>query len=307
MFAMFGSNYMSALFAFSGGFANFPIPPAPYILLYLATVVVLVPFGVALTLLKIPGQRSILLSLWLLGLIYVSAALGRCDLGHVVFNGVILFILGFSFCGLFSPRLAPAYMVAFAIFVAAAFHVGDVFLYRGDMKRGTYYAAKKLLPAETFRAIVTRFHIGSGTTTTAEADQEESPDFSLLESARGVATPLATDKRVDAYLFSHKKFVLDYFTWMARVSDPEAMNVKLQTLRTSPYVLADLKNCCDEDNREWVEKVLLFPLRYRVRNQRYSEEGAVRAFIQANFDQVGSISRYGLYRNRSIPAESNRH
>jgi hypothetical protein len=89
------AGYFQTFSSFSQGANNFPIVPAPHILLYLTTVVFFVPGLLAAPLVRNDSNSSLLCGLGLLSLGLMPGALGRCDPHHVIFYGLGLFVLAF--------------------------------------------------------------------------------------------------------------------------------------------------------------------------------------------------------------------
>jgi hypothetical protein len=268
MLGIFGLNYISAMLDFSAGMANFLIVPAPYILLFLLTLLCIVAVGLATVVRDDCEGTPLLLSLAVMGLVYVNAALGRCDPGHVLWNGICIFILGFALMAKYYTEWMYPYLAAFALLYVVGLHVG--------VER-TYSSQFDLLGA---------------------ADSAEY-EFSLarLESIDTVAAPLMLDKRTQAYLSTHGKLARDPFVLMTYVFDPKSLDIKLRALAASPYVLADLDDCCNEDSRKLVETIMLFPLRYQPRNEPFSPGKRLRSFVETNFEKVDEVGPYNLYRN----------
>jgi len=96
---LYGGGYFSMLLLFGGGAFNFPIFPAPYLLLFLGCVFYLLPAIGARALeghgIETPLFASLLLALGL----FIPSALGRCDPGHVFWNGLGILLLAAASLG----------------------------------------------------------------------------------------------------------------------------------------------------------------------------------------------------------------
>ncbi|NCY20926.1 hypothetical protein EBX31_03085 [bacterium] len=91
-YAFFGKEYFAIVLSFGGGAYNFPILPAPYILSLLVLSGWILPkiFSAAWP----RGENALLYAALGMGMgLYLPAALGRCDPGHVLRNGAGIFLI----------------------------------------------------------------------------------------------------------------------------------------------------------------------------------------------------------------------
>jgi hypothetical protein len=94
---VFGPQYFDIIRSFGGGAYNFPIVPAPYLLSLLGLSLWILPRIFAASFGR--GEGSPLgLSLVVCAGLALPAALGRCDPGHVLFNGAGVFLLAIAAC-----------------------------------------------------------------------------------------------------------------------------------------------------------------------------------------------------------------
>lgn len=270
--AIFGRNYVAAILDFGSGMGNFLVVPAPYMVFFLITLICLVPVGLAMAARDDSRNAPLLLSFGAMGLAYVAAAMGRCDPGHVLWNGICIFLLGFAFVGKYYRAFQPVYLTAFGLFFVFGLQLGVDLTYMGQLRR------------------LTAQHM----------DSTQNPGIELrrLESVDRVAVPFALDKRTETYLSSHSKFAHDRSVedW---VWDRQGLDKKLEAIAASPYVLADLSQCCFEDPTELVELIMLYPLKYQPRNMPFSTGEHIRSFVDAKFERVDRIGSYTLYRHRA--------
>jgi len=91
-----GPGMFRSIGTFGGGALNFPLLPAPYVLSLLGVALGILP---ALAAAGIHGRNDaspILVSLVVASGLFLPAALGRCDPGHVLLNGLGLLLIGFA-------------------------------------------------------------------------------------------------------------------------------------------------------------------------------------------------------------------
>jgi hypothetical protein len=134
---LFGREYMSAVLDFSSGLGNFLIVPAPYMVFFLITLVCIVPVGVAMAARENPCRIPILFSFLALGLAYVKPALGRCDPGHVLWNGLCIFLLGFSVVARYYSKFQRTYLLCFGLLFVIGHQLGVDLTYRRQLQNLT--------------------------------------------------------------------------------------------------------------------------------------------------------------------------
>ena len=92
---IFGPEYFDIIQSFGGGAYNFPIVPAPYLLSLLGLSLWILPKIFAASFGR--GEGGPLgLSLLVCAGLFLPAALGRCDPGHVLLNGAGVFLLAMA-------------------------------------------------------------------------------------------------------------------------------------------------------------------------------------------------------------------
>jgi hypothetical protein len=298
MWTLFGPDYLTGLLSFAGGFGNFPIIPAPHILLFLLTLTLIVPAGLA-RMLRWNGSRNEMLyaSLAVLGLSYSAPALGRCDPGHVLFNGIVILFLGFVMVERYWKRWMPYYLAAFGLIFALGVHLSVEYSYRGQIKPVLFYAAKRYPAAASLKDFGDRTARLLNKPFTI-ADQEKY-DLLALEKVGRVVTPIQSDKRIDEYLRAHNKFVSEPYVGLIGVSDEKSMKRKLDVLKREQWVLVDLTNCCSEtDTPAFTEELMMCPFPYRRKNEPQIPEADVRSYILSHFTRIADVGPYSLYQKR---------
>ena len=88
-----GMPYLRMLAMFSRGISGFPVEPLPHILLFLFAMVWLVPVSLARFFRLRRPEAPMLAGLFVVSMALVPAAFGRADPGHVLWNGLSLFLL----------------------------------------------------------------------------------------------------------------------------------------------------------------------------------------------------------------------
>ncbi|MEN6558339.1 MAG: hypothetical protein ABFC54_09200 [Thermoguttaceae bacterium] len=99
-----------AMVAFSKGGNTLPLLPGPHILFYLVCLFWIAPIMLKACATRHPQTDTPLWLAWIaMALMCVAPALGRCDFGHVLFNGLGIFLMTFVVLWRYKPRWLPAY------------------------------------------------------------------------------------------------------------------------------------------------------------------------------------------------------
>ncbi len=91
--AAMGKLYLASVAQFAGGTFNLIIEPLPYILIFLAALIWLVPWMLGRLVKQGSPDATAMLSLFVVCMALAPAALGRCDPLHVFFNGADVYLL----------------------------------------------------------------------------------------------------------------------------------------------------------------------------------------------------------------------
>jgi hypothetical protein len=112
-----------AIFIFSKGGGNFPILPSAFILLYVGSLWWLIPRLFRMCTSRQPSQEASLIAAWAVAVVAsIPAALGRCDYGHILCNGIGCFLMIFALTAKDFPRWFYGYAILFVmVFCTVAF------------------------------------------------------------------------------------------------------------------------------------------------------------------------------------------
>ena len=113
---LFSQGYFAGLRAFAGGANNFPVFPNMHnVLLVLAALYVLGNLGIAVVGLPADPRAPFAAAIGTAAAVLLSPALGRCDPGHVLVNGLFLFLCMFAAAAAKGTRWLQAYCVVYAV------------------------------------------------------------------------------------------------------------------------------------------------------------------------------------------------
>jgi hypothetical protein len=262
---------LQTLDSFSKGGNNFPVLPGIHIILYLLSLLWVVPLAAATCATRRTGESTPVLLAWtVLAIATIPAALGRCDFVHVLFNGIGVFLLTMALLARFHPRLFPMYAVLFITLFGIVGRVVNV-----------GFAAAMGQTAPLLRTLV-RVPVA--------ADSEPSPliaDLNLGDYS-AIAIPMGSDCTVRRWLIETGRFVPQSHPDYVNVVSPADLNAKIEGLAKADAVLVP----------DWVPK-----LREKNDEQfRTFREQKMPAYDQACAQTVGLLLLFPIsYQSKYIP------
>lgn len=234
----FIANKMNAFFTLKsmgdGGF-NFPIIPAPHILILFAFTFFCASY-LAFSLTTGSFRSNTVLVLFV-SIPSLAGALGRCDPGHVAFYGIGIFIVGLLYISN-SHRWWKASKAAYILAFIVLTNIGILRLYRPSISRDSAYwlLQSRILPASLVKKIIDKHYGRSAAHQKIEglllqAEQNATSDpASIPHQIQGTAeTPFG-------YFVTYNPTHLDggYYQGTANVFNLKAVQVKLNELAQHP-------------------------------------------------------------------------
>jgi hypothetical protein len=217
------------------GAYNFPVVPAVFILIYLLSLIWIVPLMLGKVVSRQPGADiPLLLGCAVLIVATTPAALGRCDGLHVLLNGVGAFVLAFAGLAKYRPRLFPLYAILFCLVYTLSTRISEVGC------RGKDYPPIRMALA------------GSR----LQPDNTPSPLIGALDLQKfpAIATPFDVDRKTRNYLIETRRLVPQYhldYIFVRDQTDLDRIMKDLQALdkRTAllvPDWILQLKGMSDD-------------------------------------------------------------
>jgi hypothetical protein len=282
--------YYGTLLRFSEGANNWPLLPAPHLLLYILTLFMIVPTLLAASVREratgdIPGA-AICGALGLLCVVMAPGALGRCDPPHVLNYGI-----GASM--LLMIRLANISRPAFAAYVAG--YAGVFIIWMQVVNLQVYYqiSPQVLLSRDGIARVAQRLRTVTGTSHPTMATLSE------LDRYPRLGLPFASfgDPAVETYVLSRRQLEPEYYVSIVGVYNAAALERKLRDVGKAEYLLVPrglatrtLGNPCAgylKNLRAW----FLYPAKLPCRADPLDPRTVLRVFIADHYipvKQVGS-------------------
>jgi hypothetical protein len=222
--------YYETLLRFSEGANNLPLLPVPHLLLYIATLFMVVPPLLVVSLRKQPAgdlpAAAICGALGLLCLAMAPGALGRCDPPHV-----LLFGMGASM--LLMIRLANISRGAFVVYVIAYASVFIVLMQVINLQVFYRLPPRALLSSRAIANIAQKLRTVKGTS------HPSMDTLSKLDSYPRLGLPFASfgDPAVERYVLSRHQLEPEYYVSIVGVYTPAALERKLRDVGKMEYLL----------------------------------------------------------------------
>jgi hypothetical protein len=287
------AEYYGSLLRFAEGANNLPILPAAHVLVYLVTLVLVVPPLLAAGLRGRTSDAPLLGALGALCVVMMPGALGRCDPPHVMFYGLVASLL-------LMARLANVRRAAFVGFSAAyaAVFIGAMGIVLLDAFFGVKPKSLILHPVRAASTVVANVR--------ADLTPRDRSYLAQLDGYSRIGVPFATyggDHAAEAYLFEVGRLAPEYYVASVGVYTGEALERKLQDVGRHEYLLVrqELMNTDAEPSslearcasaRRSLTRWFLFPTGHLVcRRQDLQPDAEVARFILANYRPVEQVRR----------------
>ena len=299
--------YYGTLLRFSEGANNWPLLPAPHLLLYILTLFMIVPTLLAASVREratedIPGA-AMCGALGLLCVVMAPGALGRCDPPHVVTYG-----MGVSM--LLMIRLANISRPAFAAYVAG--YAGVFIIWMQVVNLQVYYqvSPQALLSRDGIARVTQRLLSVTGTSHPTRAT------LSALDRYPRLGLPFASfgDPAVERYVLSRRQLEPEYYVSIVGVYNAAALERKLRDVGKAEYLLVPLGfttrtlgNPCAgylKNLRAW----FLYPAKLPCRADPLDPMTTLRLFIADHYIPVKQVGSWLVMRRvgDASPAQRDR-
>ena len=284
-YLMLPEEYYRSLLRFSQGANNLPMVPAAHLVLYLVTLMLIVPPLLAA---GWRGERSdapLLGSLGVLSVITMAGAFGRCDPPHVLLFGLVASMLLMIRLGSVSMRAHRVYLLAYAgVFIGMMQVVNLVNFFN--------VPPRDLLthPAQTIRRVIGEQR--------AEFAERDSRDVSALDKYPAIGLPFATwgwDNAAEDHLFARRSVDPEFYVGIVGVYTEVDIAKKLADTARHQYLLVDKEwqqLPTGDDGESYLMSIrlwFLYPARLRWVRPDLDSTLAVKRFIAEHYRAVEDV------------------
>lgn len=305
---LFSREYFSSIFAFGAGGYNFPVLPTAHIVFYLASAMIAVPL--------LASRRDGLgAGLAIAMTMLAASALGRCDAGHVYWNGMMAFVLATALLARLRPRAGIAWLsifgVVFTLGIQLSFwnHYGPSL--RSAIAERRRMDSLNLSPFRNHEFWARGRSAGSPFLWSKMAPP--GPELKKLARYPRIGTPIEYSEEIDRYLKLSGKFIQERVPApVIGILNEEQLAKKLEDVRKMDVLLFPISYHAFEgpissqeaaDRSAFLSSLLLFPVRLHFRNEPFAPEREVVADILERFHPVDQVWSYEvMVRNSAATA-----
>lgn len=299
-----GSSYLKMAATFSRGALNLPVGPFPHLLVYLFALIWLVPLGLA----QMQKSRELpeprILSLYVLALAFVPAALGRSDPLHVLFDGVGMLLLSLILVSALDSRLRVAWVASIAVLILwnhfineRVFEVRNAEVLREAVLPHTPAPLRSLLVNAVGRR---RADLASILAGVPQANYHlPSAEFAALTQGAPVATPIDVSPVVEQQLRASHQYTPGYYAFWVDMMNPASEQRSIREVNACSWML--LRSDWVVYQPDEVDSIRIFQglrLHYRERHPRPFVTAAFLLNLQKRWESVTTFGPYTLYHQR---------
>ncbi len=311
---IFFQNYVkySTLYSVGSGGYNFPVVPAPYILIYLFSIFFIVPVQLNLLLIEKNKNSPLICGIATLNVLLIPGALGRCDPGHVLSYGFGLFLLTLVSLSKLPAIYFRGYAIVFSILFIAVSQLSTVNFIADKLPKIELIAVRHASAVLGEKGTL-QVASGLGLAPNQFKPIEKLPDktvnssnFSRLDKYSKISIPLgihSISPEMEKYLKSQRKFVPDYYPDNINIITEERLVRKIRDLKNTPLILipkgafAKLnsnQNLDDDNKRKALSMLFLYPFNYERKQDEFNPSKELLKYLSANYRKIDEVKSYEL-------------
>jgi hypothetical protein len=279
-------GYFHSFDSFSQGANNFAIVPAPHILFYVASILIVVPGLLAGRAFKRDARTSFECALAILSTAFIPGALGRCDPLHVLSYGLGLFVIAFVFAARSGRRQFVICAATYATVFIAGLRLSDAHVYG--------------IERSWLRSVASgAYHLARGDARFVDSNSDL---YSGLARYSALGLPFGSygcDRTIQHYLWSTKKLVPQKYMGVVGVYTQAHLAECLADLSRIPRILIEkgfLKlyenrdTCTEQQN--YLKSSFLFPAAPQCLHPMFDPNIELSRFIDRHYRVIEKIDDY---------------
>ena len=302
----FSANYAEGVFAFGGGANNYPVFPTLAILFLIATSCLVLPHLGVLGVRERNHHGALALGLAVgLGLL-IPAAFGRCDQGHVLFNGLGIMILVLALAARLPGRAGAALVFGSCLLIHGV--LGTVVGLQGNAEVRNVLAVRASLAGFDDRKNAERWRAATG----ASGRLVYGKLLPLLGNMKKlldydrIGTPFYLGEEIDRFIKLSGRYSPEYYSGMnMQVYTPAAVSRKIRDLSAMSVILIPKDGesypvVVDESAASVLSSYLPYPawLIPQRRRPPYVPGREVMAYIRDHFTVVRKLRKFDIWARR---------
>jgi hypothetical protein len=232
LFFFISNNLILILQVFASGGNNFPVVPAPAILFYIVSFLVINSIFASLVLTK--RLNFMAFTLLVFNVTMLPGALGRCDPAHIFWYGLGSFIYLWTYLSHVKIRLYHHYKTFFIVIFTVGSTLSTLFLYKPAIAQvAVKYIATDDYAKSMFYKISDAIQLNLQGVKDNLVKVKSVKDFSKLDKCTSVSIPFdAIDPNLYLHVLNRGNFVPEYYTGIfLNVYAPEQIERKFADLK----------------------------------------------------------------------------
>jgi hypothetical protein len=310
---------LDILFSASSGGASLPIVPAPHILVYLFALLIVAPRALAAATRNRKHVDPLTTALIVFALGGVPAALGRCDPGHVVNYGLVLFMLVFVASARWPRWAFSVHAVLFFLVIVAGNQFANLFVVKWDVLSAVYPYVRAHADAGGMTAL--RWLGYSEADARARLSELQGTADGGLRYERlarypALGLPLRVDEGLEHYLRSSGKYAPDYHVENLNVFGDAQLERKLRDLAGLEYVVVDRRHLVAGEPgarptgagrgdmadaahlQRYLSILFKYPVRLTIEHDYLFHEAQIAAYVAQHYEKVDEVGGYDVMKRR---------
>ncbi|PWU18947.1 MAG: hypothetical protein C5B50_07985 [Verrucomicrobia bacterium] len=296
---LFSRNYFDSIFLYSGGGHNLPVFPTAHIIFLLVALFCVAPSLARIALQERNPRGSVAVGLCAATGLLVIPALGRCDPGHILYNGVGLFALFLTAVSQASGRFFRLLAVAYAIVWGGL----------GFMSAWSNYGPLALKQIAIHQSALTNCPTASSGLLHYSKMPPIPTGYQNLLQFENIRVPLPIDEELDRFLKLNGKFRPDLpFCPFREIRTRAQLDERLADIRSMEVIVvpASVRNLTGGIDPEKaapgdsaaLSGILMFPVKLRPHKPPFDPLGEIAREITNHFSLVGQASETYLIGRR---------
>jgi len=313
---LFSPAYLTTLFSFAGGATNVPVAPTLHIVTLVAAACFIIPNLTVAGLLNKSENAAMTIALTIAMGLLLPAALGRCDVVHVFWNGMgISILLVTLFTRISNVELKWTtfilYLIVFGecsgltLYNCYRTEINNALAAKNDFKNISDLNKKAL--QQSVDRFLTEFKCGFHYGKMLLFDDE----YRKLLTYKKIGTPLGATEDCDKFLKLSGRYVVEYHaSRYMQISNNQHIMRKLADLRKMDTILipaysfnflqsADQPGFSASEGREYTD-MMIFPNFLRQRNKRTLFQAPIVKVIQDQYTIVDHFKDYIILKKKSL-------
>jgi hypothetical protein len=305
---IFGPGYFKMILFFGGGAYNFPIYPAPYILSILLLGCWVLPRLGAAGWTGNDNHAPLCVSLlFSLGL-FLPAVLGRCDPGHVIFNGIGILIFGLGAVIYERRRRWMIVIAAAALIVFTTNQIAFWNHYDGLIMNAL--STRQAIEAHQSEISVAEWLVQDRLAKEPNHDRFKwakrlpfSPDLLELLKYPSIVVPRGGSEDIDRFLKASGRYYPEYHVPpFDGIFTPDTVAKKIDGIKNADVLLVPesyFQNMQTTDKglygKGWssfLTGLFLFPVNCTAINEPFLQDAIIAQYIKSNYQVDGIIRNY---------------